>query len=114
MKCDACPLLFCDFVSPECRLTIAEIIAYRPDLLKTPSRFVKYRESNNAACRRYRKENRPRRLQTERQWRARHREAINKHKRQWRAEAKRSDPVKYEEQLRERRRRRYAERTHGK
>lgn len=36
-KCKACPLLFCDFLNRDCRLSPAAIVATRPDLV-----FIKY------------------------------------------------------------------------
>lgn len=32
--CDRCRLLFCDFISKDCRLTPAEVAEQRPDLLR--------------------------------------------------------------------------------
>lgn len=34
--CDRCQLLFCDYVSRDCRLSPAEVARLRPDLLKPP------------------------------------------------------------------------------
>jgi hypothetical protein len=32
-KCRPCPLLFCDFVSQDCRLTAGEVARLRPDMM---------------------------------------------------------------------------------
>lgn len=32
-QCDRCPLLFCDFVSPECRLPTKDVARLRPDMI---------------------------------------------------------------------------------
>lgn len=65
--CDRCQLLFCDFVSRECRLSPAEVARIRPDLILSYrpeptaniadrseySRNVKRNERAETAIRRY-------------------------------------------------------------
>lgn len=40
-KCKHCPLLFCDFVSRDCRLTSGEVARLRPDLLRDDEAAIK-------------------------------------------------------------------------
>jgi hypothetical protein len=98
-KCANCRLLFCDFASKDCQLKANEVLTLRPDLIfplavtsewskykrfywrHKPKLRAKYREANNEASRRYRSNNRLRRLQIERNYRDKHRDAINERRR---------------------------------
>jgi len=39
-RCATCPLLFCDFVSRDCRLSAGEVVRFRRDLLRPRKPFV--------------------------------------------------------------------------
>ncbi len=87
----------CDFVSDLCRLTPAQVVAQRPDLLAPVSKdrlyyirnrpriIVKRREGNKIAARKYRQNNRERRLESERKYRDENRDAINARRREKRS-----------------------------
>lgn len=81
--CKYCPIRSgCDILSELCRLRPEEIPQLRPDLVKTP----KVLTPQQASSRKYLANNRPRRLETERQWRVRHKDAITARQQDWWAE----------------------------
>jgi hypothetical protein len=92
-QCATCPIrLNCDFLAGLCVLSARELILLRPDLIapvEIPSPWQlyyernrdKYRELNNAATRRYRQNDRERRLKIEQRYRERHRDEINARRR---------------------------------
>ena len=98
-KCKTCQIRAgCDIFSEMCRLSPREVVRLRPDTIRklnAQQRYyyanreainAKYRESNNAAGRKYRAENRDRRLETERNWRAKYKDQINAKRRAKRQE----------------------------
>jgi hypothetical protein len=91
-KCDHCPIRKgCDILSEMCRLTAREVVVARPELIRPLTAHQlyyrqnrdKYRKWNAEAGKRYRKNNRARRLEAERNWRAKHPEVVAKGKANW-------------------------------
>jgi hypothetical protein len=93
-KCDQCPnRLGCDILAEFCRLTAAEVVGQRPDLIRPLTSHQKYyfankdkyREWNRKAGQKYRA-NRPVRIEVERRYRKT--EKYKAARRAWRQAAK--------------------------
>lgn len=82
--CDTCHIRAgCDWLSESCRLSPAQVVAFRPDLIRRVLAADKPAEAQKQATKRYLKRHPERRRETERVNRETHRDAIQKRQKTW-------------------------------
>ena len=90
--CLGCPLLFCDIISPDCRLKASEVPRLRPDLIKpltaSQTHYRRYRSYYKVAAKAWRERNPDRRRGIQRNQWAKHKDAINARRREKRLSCK--------------------------
>jgi len=96
-KCDNCTLLFCDIISPDCRLSPREVPKIRPDLIRrltaSQEHYRRYRANYISASRSWRQRNPEHYRKIKRDQWAKNKDGINARRREKRRAEKMAESI---------------------